>query len=158
MCGIGLFVGPAEDVVMLGCGRCGGQWLDNAGTKRVVDGILSEEARRMAQEVSARHSGQQRKAQHYRDPGKRPPRPCPICAQPMHTTLVAEVRIEIEVCAAHGTWFDAHELDALARHFAFKAAVTDAEAAIDTAAINRATANEGRAQHHQGFLRSFLTG
>ncbi len=107
-----MFLGQSKDVSMLGCGRCGGQWLDNAGTKRVVSGILSEHARQMATQVSNKASAEART--HYRTGEGESARGCPICAGPLQSNTVPEVNIEIDVCPAHGTWFDANELDALA--------------------------------------------
>ena len=155
VCKVGLFVGQSSDVSMLGCGRCGGQWLDNAGTQRVVAGIISAHARTMAKRVSA--GAQPAAATHYRDAGSEPAaRACPLCQQPLEVKNVAEVNIEIDVCGTHGTWFDAHELDALAKHFEFKAAVSDAEAAMEIESIDRATALEHQAGARRGLLGYLL--
>jgi len=39
--------------------------------------------------------------------------PCPTCSQTM--TRLTRYDVEIDTCPMHGTWFDAHELCALAR-------------------------------------------
>src|SRR5262249_24012808 len=39
------------------------------------------------------------------------PRPCPVCGAKME--LVAQGKIEIDVCAQHGVWLDKGELEAL---------------------------------------------
>lgn len=156
VCGVGLFLGQASDVSMLGCGKCGGQWLDNAGTKRVVDGILSRQARTMAQEVSTR--GKAAEGGHYRKGTDEPARRCPICDGATRSSTVPPVNIEIDVCPAHGTWFDAHELDALAKHYELQAAITDAEAGLEVAALDEAAARERRSFWGRSLLDIIVRG
>ncbi len=160
VCNVKLFLGRAEDVAMLGCGRCGGQWLDNAGTQRVVQGLISEQAKAMANQVSS-HSGKASpvKGSAYRASGaEKTARCCPICSQPLTAKVVNEVNIEIDVCTRHGTWFDPQELEQLARFFEFKNAVSDAEAAIETEELNRANREQLRARWGRNILGGSLGG
>jgi Zn-finger nucleic acid-binding protein len=115
---------------MLGCGRCGGQWLDGKGSLRVLSGSLSDQAKAMARSASQKTSPKQPAHGDYRapQPGHRA-RTCPICSQTLTPRTITEAALEIDVCERDGTWFDAHELERLARHAELKAAIIDAEAA-----------------------------
>ena len=90
-----------EDVELSGCGRCGGIWIDNDSSRRVLERpqqIFAELAERAAINAKARGSRDAR----------------PTCAQ--CPTVLDRVRthgIEIDVCSDHGTWFDAYELRVL---------------------------------------------
>ena len=98
------------------CSGCGGTWLDNVRSHRVVKGLISERERQAAVDVSAQASRAD-----VGPPVAAGPRPCPECSTPMARTKVAQIGIELDACAAHGTWFDARELEAVARMFAGKA-------------------------------------
>jgi len=99
-CQVGLFAVKAKDVTVQGCGVCGGIWLDNAGSVAITQhvdpqiGVLAARAERNA-------------AMHTR-PGDEK-LDCPICHQQMRRVNAAQLA-ELDVCAAHGTWFDPGEL------------------------------------------------
>ena len=42
---------------------------------------------------------------------------CPECSLPMAMNYVKAAHVRIDACASHGTFFDAHELEAVARAF-----------------------------------------
>jgi Zn-finger nucleic acid-binding protein len=159
VCGVGMYLGQAEDVAMLGCGRCGGQWLDQKGTQRVMDGLLSEQARSMARSVSERADDDGPTGGDYRgaQPGARA-RACPICSGGLGKRTIAGVNIEIDVCERDGTWFDAHELEALAKHFELQAAIVDAEAGMEIRNLAEAESNERRARWGSRVLGGVLGG
>lgn len=100
-CRTALFEGRAKDVLMNGCGTCGGIWLDNDASQRAiraVDRDVLELADRAEKHAT-------------RKPAALPAGlPCAECAQPMARVLAPRGRVELDVCATHGTWFDRHEL------------------------------------------------
>ncbi len=93
----------AKDVELAGCGGCGGIWIDNASTRRVLADPESIFA------VLAKRAGDNAKNRRVREPNPA----CPEC-----TAVLDRVRphgIELDVCADHGTWFDAFELATLVK-------------------------------------------
>jgi Zn-finger nucleic acid-binding protein len=86
---------------LLGCGNCGGIFLDNAGCSsitRAPDAEIAQLAVQAAQHAAAR-------AVDTRPAGLA----CPLCALPMQRTFVRDL-VELDACPAHGTWFDRAEL------------------------------------------------
>ncbi len=97
-----LFEGRADDIVLHGCGACGGIWLGNEASKRIAEGASSPEVKALSDRASG-HA-------HAR-PDQRPSgMPCPMCRSPLMRVRAPRGSIELDVCAAHGTWFDRHEL------------------------------------------------
>jgi len=98
-----LVTADVKGVELSGCGGCGGVWVDNASTRRVLadpEPIFGELAKR---------AGDNAKNRHVRSPNPG----CPEC-----TAVLVKVRphgIELDVCADHGTWFDAFELGTLVK-------------------------------------------
>lgn len=117
VCAIPLFAASKDAYRIDACGKCGGSWMALADIKRMID--TSEKTpidlAKMADAVtpSARPAGE---------------RACPECKR----TLVAEPLggVQIDVCDEHGTWFDQHELEAVARvllkEYGLSRRVTDA--------------------------------
>ena len=101
-CRAPLFDGDAFGVTLLGCGVCGGVFLDNEGSTRITrahDSVLANLAERVKDRAIARSVD------------TRPSDlPCPSCAAPMKRVLARGV-VEIDYCAQHGTWFDRAELN-----------------------------------------------
>lgn len=98
-CATTLFFGDANGTALLGCGLCGGLWLDNASAQRVMsryDDAVRELASRATTNATAR-------------PDVRAPVSCAECGGAMQRKRVADV--ELDLCPAHGTWFDAGELE-----------------------------------------------
>lgn len=96
-CTTKLFFGETDGIA-LGCGLCGGIWLDNASAQRVMaryDGAVAELASRATASATKR-------------PDVRAPVNCAECGASMQRKRVGDV--EIDLCLAHGTWFDAGEL------------------------------------------------
>ncbi len=88
---------------MLACGICGGIWLDNVSAQRAVakfDEAVTDLAVRVSSNAQARVD-------------IRPHVKCADCRTAMTRTQRAGV--EIDYCTAHGTWFDAGELDTMLR-------------------------------------------
>ncbi len=98
-CASKLFFGEADGVEMLGCGACGGIWLDNASARKVMsryDEAVAELAQRASINAKVR-------------PDVRAAVNCAECGAPMTRRQVADV--ELDFCGEHGTWFDAGELE-----------------------------------------------
>lgn len=100
-CDARLFAGQADGVSMLGCGLCGGIWLDNEAAQRVTQ-HFSERVVELATRAS--QSAQRR-------PDVRAVAKCASCRAEMGRRTYGQV--SVDVCQAHGTWFDAGELAAL---------------------------------------------
>lgn len=100
-CRVSLVPAVAENVTLLGCGVCGGIFLDNEGSHRIVrehDGNVAWLARRAQFHAIAK--------QVDRNPDALP---CPICTAAMKR-VAAQGMIDIDYCDRHGTWFDAGEI------------------------------------------------
>jgi Zn-finger nucleic acid-binding protein len=118
------------------CSACGGIWLDNVTSRSIVQNLLEPAVKNAAQQADAMAAQNAESAQAqgsgYRAPAPRPPdeaaRLCPECGAPLAQTKFAAARILLDVCAAHGTWFDSRELATMAQHFEAKAAADDADA------------------------------
>lgn len=87
-----------------GCGACGGVWLDNRASAYVVS-VLDRDVVRVA-DLAA-----QAASVPFPDESRAPA--CPTCG----ATLVraSPEGIALDVCAAHGTWFDRDELQEIAK-------------------------------------------
>jgi len=99
------------------CAHCGGLWLDNRGCQLLVTGHLSELAQQTirAVDATAPRAGGPRPGGYRAPPaeGDAPPLLCPICGAVLSSYVTSEelqgVRIALDACAAHGTWFDRGE-------------------------------------------------
>jgi Zn-finger nucleic acid-binding protein len=99
-CDLPLYEGTTSAVTLLGCGDCGGIWLDNANAQRAVASLdarvtalasrASTHARRIADRATAAR--------------------CASCRAPMRRVKTTQLEVEVDVCAEHGTWFDKDEL------------------------------------------------
>jgi Zn-finger nucleic acid-binding protein len=102
-CAAGLLerrIGPG---LVAGCKACGGLWLETAIVERLRaahDGALEEELRRPFGVVIVMGPTPNRQANIS----------CPVCAGPLRKVDVPETIHTIDVCDAHGTWFDTREL------------------------------------------------
>lgn len=100
------------------CARCGGLWLDNASSLSVLQDLV-EPAVQLAAQQAALGSAQVTPAGGgYRERAPRPidevaPRACASCDVPLVESTVRPAGVALDVCAQHGTWFDAGELWAI---------------------------------------------
>lgn len=102
------------------CESCGGVFLDNEMSQQLVRGILAHRVTEIAEDVD--RNAHARGVHPYREIAGGG---CPSCGVPM--TRVTTTRashgidhLELDVCAAHGTWFDAQELVTLREALAEK--------------------------------------
>jgi len=96
-----LFFGDADGVAMLGCGICGGIWLDNEAAHKVTSHYsdrVVDLAARAAQNAQTK-------------PDVRKAAKCAQCRCEMQRRTFGSV--SVDVCNDHGTWFDAGELSIL---------------------------------------------
>src|SRR4029077_12783575 len=91
-CEQALFFGEADGVSMLGCGICGGIWLDNASAQRVTQQYsdrVVDMAARAAQNAQ-------------RKPDVRASAKCAQCRTDMARRTFGMV--SLDVCTEHGQW------------------------------------------------------
>jgi Zn-finger nucleic acid-binding protein len=98
-CNVALFAARKEGYRIDACATCGGAWMDHELTARAVaDADLTPA---QLSDHAAKHAG--------RVPATKG-RACPICNGALKEKLVPEARVVIDVCEAHGAWFDADEM------------------------------------------------
>lgn len=90
--GVGLFVGEARGLHPRACGACGGVWLPPDEAARLLRPLFTPGGL----------------------PGGPSPLRCPDCSSAMTEWTVGATDIALDTCAAHGTWFDRSEVEALA--------------------------------------------
>ena len=105
-CQLPLAAQRSRAISALGCGGCGGVWVDNDNARRAladatVDAVqLSQSAGRAARRsVSTGSSGLR----------------CPACERAMTRLRLSPSNVEVDLCHDHGTWFDRDELAAALR-------------------------------------------
>ncbi|WP_394845074.1 zf-TFIIB domain-containing protein [Pendulispora brunnea] len=102
-----LFEGARGTVKLHGCGVCGGLWIGNELAARLLQQV-EPDALALAEQAS-RHGI------------PFPPlvaRPgCPVCGVALRRITVHGTSTELDLCDAHGTWFDRDELQSVARFF-----------------------------------------
>jgi Zn-finger nucleic acid-binding protein len=91
------------------CEKCGGVFADNPASQRIVtklDKTLLEIGftARIGREPATKDTGR--------------PLTCPECLVAMRKVRIESACCEIDVCAAHGTWFDSGELQDVMRAYA----------------------------------------
>lgn len=87
-----------EIIELCGCAGCGGIWLDHESGRALLATMDWTAVRiaEMARDGAAKH------------PATNAALRCPACGEPLVRTEAGEVHVDI--CAVHGTWFDAGEL------------------------------------------------
>lgn len=128
-CKAALFATTVHEVTLLGCGLCGGIFLDNDGSTAVTQRVDPEIAK-LADRAATRGAGRLVDLRAERVA-------CPVCAASM--SRVRAGGIDLDVCAAHGTWFDRDELHR----------VIDAYAAGRASSASRASAVQSEAMMAQ---------
>ena len=98
---------------MHACGRCRGVWLNNAACQALVQQKLSHQAEQCLRESNSAERGAKREQHVYRDAAPNSSVDCPACGTGlvhyMTTRRDHGIQITLDVCQAHGTWFDAGE-------------------------------------------------
>ena len=104
-CATGLLERPIGPGIASGCRSCGGLWLDTAIVSRLRsthDEVLEADLRRPFGPVFIVGA----------PPNRHANLSCPECSAPMRREEVADTSFGVDICDAHGTWFDARELPA----------------------------------------------
>lgn len=96
-----LFEGFAGEVRLLGCGACGGVFLDNEASTRIT------RARDEAVAALARRAKERAPATIDTRPDDLP---CPVCSAAMRR-VQSRGLVDLDICGEHGTWFDRGELN-----------------------------------------------
>lgn len=99
-CAIPLFDGAAHGITLHGCGRCGGIWVDNASAQTAMstlDQVIVDLAERAGDRAAAEVETRDLVA-------------CPACRETLARKRVTRAQVLIDLCEAHGTWFDRYEL------------------------------------------------
>ena len=110
-CGEPLAICPIPDGAMRWCGQCYGVWLDNRACQALLAGTFSEQGRSKIEWV-AQQGGPPTTTPVGRGRGQ-----CLVCHETL-TWVVTDLsrhgaRVALDVCPAHGTWFDHGEACAL---------------------------------------------
>jgi Zn-finger nucleic acid-binding protein len=99
-CDVPLFEGTRGIFTLQGCGQCGGIWLDNDASRRIVQRYepsaahLADLAAKNASTIGVPDTSAK----------------CPVCSELLRRVSAPPTRIQLDVCTAHGTWFDRREL------------------------------------------------
>lgn len=135
--------------VLAGCARCGGLFIDNRAGAALLSRALDEEAQafiegfdRTGSAPSGPGGGAFRSAATTREQGP----VCPVCEGALRVARL-EGDVEVDVCDAHGTFFDRLELRALLF------ARAEAQASEHARAVQRATAIQHEAEHFRHDVR-----
>ena len=133
-CGCTLVAGRAASATVFGCTSCGGVWLDNAASQRLVTAIdpailsLADAASLMATMPFPHHEARPR---------------CPVCRAEMQGVRVDVAAVSLDTCNLHGTWFDRGELQSVVRAFAATRKTLEDRSRITTAASAHYAVNDG---------------
>jgi Zn-finger nucleic acid-binding protein len=103
-CRLALVSVTAEGVTLAGCGRCGGIWLDNASA-----GALVASPQRVFLDLADRSTRNTERNTYRRSTSPT----CPTCGAVL--TERKHSGLTLDICEAHGTWFDPSELGILVR-------------------------------------------
>lgn len=93
---------------------CGGVWTDTVASRRITT-TVDRELVTIAQKA-AKHAAESEPPIERITPDAA--RACPVCGGPL--TCVRTGHVPVDVCAAHGTWFDRDELGRLARNLEYE--------------------------------------
>jgi len=99
----GMFPAAAGELLLQGCGACGGVWLDDASSRHLI-AQPSAEAAHLA--TLAANNAQ-------RPVSVQGPVSCPVCSETLRHHDFPNAKLRLDVCARHGTWFDRGELSVL---------------------------------------------
>lgn len=103
-CGIELAERQAARAKLFVCRQCGGAWLPKEIARRVIEHVQGSLPIVIAAEKAVRAASGE-------TPNKRTAR-CPWDAEPL--ALATFEGVNVDVCAVHGTWFDAGEVRKIA--------------------------------------------
>ena len=116
-CRCTLHPAAVPDGVLTGCADCGGMWIDNRASQAAVRGALSPAARAFIHRVTTRVPPKKSIPNGgYRDAPAPTTRACPECGDALTARKIPDPPVVVDVCLAHGTYFDRGELSQIAEH------------------------------------------
>jgi len=105
-CLTNLVRGRYGELIAHGCPRCGGIWLDQATNDSIVAG-LTDEAMAVLRDRSAKTKAKvDLEAEGLT---------CPVCHEALRRHRVKHAWLDIDICDAHGTWYDCGEIERVAQ-------------------------------------------
>jgi Zn-finger nucleic acid-binding protein len=111
--------------LVAGCVRCGGVWVDHVFGRLVLEGRVSDPMKGFFRHVAEHATGVP--AADYRTAGRRAERTCPDCSAALTPRAFGPRGIVLDLCGAHGTFFDLREIDAIIFDVEMRAAVAQVE-------------------------------
>jgi Zn-finger nucleic acid-binding protein len=117
--GVGLFAG---------CRTCGGLWADSAFSRVVITASMDAAGKAFSREIAAATGGAPPAGYRSRTTGAE--RRCPDCRERLIERPHGDPPVTLDVCNAHGTYFDVRELEAVFRHQEMLEATADAAAHV----------------------------
>lgn len=105
-CRIPMYTGRMKQAGLDACGGCGGVWVGDQDAKY----LLASKDNAFAAMAAAAVKGSEK-----RKPAKGE-RVCPDCRARLSEGYLDMGAVNVDVCKMHGTWFDAHELEAVVAH------------------------------------------
>lgn len=106
VCKVPFASGKTASATIQACNTCGGVWLDNELSSRIVQ-TVDPEAVALADEAAA----------HAEKETAHGELACPACGVTMRVVTVDVANVDLDVCPEHGTWFDRNELETVTRAF-----------------------------------------
>jgi Zn-finger nucleic acid-binding protein len=125
-CRLPLFRGEDGKVVLLGCGKCGGIWLDNDSGKALVERV----------EKSTVDLVERADARARFDAELHTPVACVVCGSTCARARLEKGGAVVDVCRDHGTWFDRYELALVAHAYLPRAPAPRAPAGASDDALD----------------------
>ena len=105
-CGSPVAATPVGSTVFLGCGTCGGAWVDGNGCAEILDGIAAQPLVALADAAASTATITPRVDAAV---------PCPVCGTELVVGAVPPTGTLVRSCTRHGTWFDRGALSEVAR-------------------------------------------
>ena len=133
-CAVALQETRGVESAVQGCDSCGGVWVDHETLGRLGQNL--RDAKVLASRVAIR--GRARVLDH-REIG------CPVCTTTLHRARVPGTDVDVDYCAAHGTWLDWGEIVPFI--------VPDADDPHRDFTVEELTAAEITAGTHDGFFK-----
>lgn len=115
---------PAPAGVLAGCRACGGMWADVLVSKVLATGDLSARGKAFAREIAEAAGALPPGGYRARAPTDE--RRCPTCRERLVERPYGDPPLVLDVCNAHGTFFDVREVEAVNRHVEMIVATAEA--------------------------------
>lgn len=134
-CGSALEKHEISGFALHACTDCGGAWMDNAASQRIVQSF--EQSAVVAAHGLGREASKPVDTTELLE--------CPVCHGALERVVPGGTKVEVDICREHGTWFDRHEIERVA-HAGERARKAKAAAAVDAAEATAAAAEGGAAR------------